>query len=204
MDTLAYEKKLWSEGFQRVMGLDEVGRGCLSGPVVAAGVIFKPGHSIPEITDSKTLSATQRERLSHQIKEQALFWTIQEASVEEIDQINILHASLLAMERCETALNALPDYLLVDGNRYGTTLRPHHCIIKGDLYSQSVAAASILAKVYRDQLMIDLHKLHPHYGWDRNKGYPTEDHYSGLDQYGATLWHRKSFKLAKGSTIDRK
>jgi ribonuclease HII len=197
MDTLAYEKKLWSEGFQRVMGLDEVGRGCLCGPVVAAGVIFEPGTSIPEITDSKALSANQRELLSTRIKEEALFWTIQEASVDEIDRINILHASLLAMERCETHPEAEPDYLLIDGNRYRATLQPHHCIVKGDLHSQSVAAASILAKVHRDQFMIDLHEQHPHYGWDRNKGYPTEDHYAGLHQHGPTPWHRKSFKLTK-------
>lgn len=198
IDTLSLEKKLWDEGFRRVMGLDEVGRGCLSGPVVAAGVIFAPGQSFPEITDSKALSAIKREELSILIKKEAVYWTIQESSVDEIDTLNILHASILAMERCENAVNADPDYLLIDGNRYRATLRSHHCVVKGDLHSQSIAAASILAKVYRDQFMLRLHDTYPHYGWNRNKGYATNDHYEGLRAHGPTEWHRKSFTLEKG------
>lgn len=196
-DTLSIEKKLWEEGFQRVMGLDEVGRGCLSGPVVAAGVIFAPGHAIPEITDSKALHVAKREELSERIKQEAEFWTIQESTVAEIDQLNILQASLLAMERCELAMDADPDFLLIDGNRYRATLRPHHCVIKGDLHSQSIAAASILAKVHRDHLMRMLHESFPHYGWDHNMGYATQDHYDGLRENGPTEWHRKTFKLFK-------
>ncbi len=197
IDTLSIEKKLWDEGFNRIMGLDEVGRGCLSGPVVAAGVIFAPGYSVPEITDSKVLNASKREELNLQIKEEALYWTIQESSVSEIDQFNILNASLLAMERCEMAKGADPDFLLIDGNRYKGTFRPHSCVIKGDLYSQSIAAASILAKVYRDQCMLALHEAYPQYGWDHNKGYATVDHYKGLKEYGPTDWHRRTFKLVK-------
>lgn len=194
-DRLKFEKRLWQEGYQRVMGLDEVGRGCLSGPVVAAGVIFEPGTDIKEIKDSKSLSLKKRTELSGIIKAKASFWVIKWCSPEEIDELNILWASLKAMQKCTEAGEVDPDYLLVDGNRFGSTMLPHKCLIKGDDRSMSIGAASILAKVYRDQWMIRLHEEYPYYGWDTNVGYPTRKHYEGLKKYGITPWHRRSFRL---------
>lgn len=195
IDRLEYEQKLWSEGYKRIMGLDEVGRGCLSGPVVAAGVIFEPGTAIDEIKDSKSLSLDQRVELVEIIKKQAAFWTIKKCSPREIDRLNILWASIKAMQKCTQVDGAEPEYLLVDGNRYGSTIYPHQCIVKGDDKSMSIAAASILAKVHRDNLMIALHEDFPHYGWDTNVGYPTKKHFEGLLEFGITEHHRRSFNL---------
>jgi len=192
---LEFEKRLWDQGFKRVMGLDEVGRGCLSGPVAAAGVIFEPG-SFPEgIRDSKSLGQRERERLAEEIKEKAVFWTIQQCSVKEIDQLNILWASMKAMQKCAETSGADPDYLLVDGNRFGSNVIPHICLVNGDNRSLSIGAASILAKVKRDRLMRNLHEEYPHYGWDSNVGYPTSKHFQGLEKYGITRHHRRSFNL---------
>ncbi|MBN2731063.1 MAG: ribonuclease HII [Balneolaceae bacterium] len=195
MDRLQFEKKLWSEGYTRVMGLDEVGRGCLSGPVVAAGVILNSDDIPKGIRDSKMLSLSERIDYEGIIKEKATYWTVQWCTPDVIDDINILHASLKAMQKCTEQSGADPDYLLVDGNRYGSTIYPHQCIIKGDDRSLSIAAASILAKVYRDNLMKNLHEEYPHYGWDTNVGYPTKEHFSGLQEYGITVHHRRSFRL---------
>lgn len=196
MDRYGFENQLWSEGYRRIMGLDEVGRGCLCGPVVAAGVIIRPDHPLnQDIADSKTLKEKEREELALEIKEESEYWTIQEASAEEIDRINILKASLKAMVRCTEQAGAQPDYLLVDGNRYVPSLIQYKCIVKGDDKSASIAAASILAKVYRDRLMRNLHREFPVYGWDTNVGYPTRDHFNGLRKHGYTKHHRKSFKL---------
>lgn len=195
VDRLKYEQTLWAEGYDRIMGLDEVGRGCLSGPVVAAGVIFEPGTVIEEIKDSKTLSLKQRTGLARTIKEQAAFWTIKQCSPREIDRLNILWASIKAMQKCTDAEGAEPDYLLVDGNRFSNTIYPYQCIVKGDDKSMSIAAASILAKVYRDNMMITLHEEFPHYGWDTNVGYPTQKHFEGLIEFGITKHHRRSFSL---------
>ncbi|GAA5522962.1 ribonuclease HII [Aliifodinibius salicampi] len=195
IDRLQFERQLWSEGFDRVMGLDEVGRGCLAGPVVAGGVIFKPGTFVEEIRDSKTISLKERMSLTEKIKELASFWTVQWCMPAEIDELNILHASIKAMHRCTEAKKARPDYLLVDGNRFSAGLCPHKCLVKGDDRSMSIAAASIIAKVFRDKWMIELHKEYPYYGWDTNVGYPTAQHYSGLEEYGYTEYHRQSFKL---------
>ena len=194
-DRLEFERKLWKEGYDRVMGLDEVGRGCLSGPVVAAGVIFKPGSSIEGVRDSKALTLRERTELALLIKEQAEYWTIQHCSASEIDELNILKASLKAMSRCAEARGADPEYLLVDGNRFGNSLFPHTCIVGGDDRSVSIGAASILAKVYRDELMKKLHRQYPHYGWDTNVGYPTQKHFHGLKKHGITEHHRRSFRL---------
>jgi len=202
IDRIHFERLLWNEGFERVMGLDEVGRGCLSGPVVAAGVIFAPNTFIDEIKDSKTLSLPERKSLTKQIKKEALYWTIQWCSPEEIDELNILHASIEAMNRCAGAEGASPDYLLVDGNRFSSGLCPHKCLVKGDDRSMSIAAASIIAKVYRDEWMIELHEQYPHYGWDTNVGYPTAQHYEGLKEHGATQYHRKSFNLRTDKMIE--
>lgn len=193
---LTFEHQLWAEGFSRVMGLDEVGRGCLAGPVVAAGVILKPNTTIEGVKDSKKLSVSERLRLSQLIKEKAAYWTIQVGDVALIDKINILWASLETMHACALQLEAKPDYLLIDGNRFVTTLLPHRCIVKGDDKSLSVAAASILAKVYRDQMMNELHACYPEFGWSNNVGYPTKEHKDALLNFGYTEHHRKSFNLS--------
>ncbi|MDE0560108.1 ribonuclease HII [Algoriphagus sp. NF] len=177
-------------------GCDEVGRGCLAGPVVAAAVILPEDFSNPWVNDSKKLLKSQREELVEEIKSTALSWAIAEASVAEIDQINILNASFLAMKRAVLGLKTQPHHLLIDGNRWKSDLQiPHTCVIKGDGKYASIAAASILAKVYRDDLMAQLAEDFPYYGWETNAGYPTKVHRKGISDHGATPWHRSSFKL---------
>uniref|UniRef100_UPI0030EBFEBA ribonuclease HII n=2 Tax=Rhodohalobacter sp. 8-1 TaxID=3131972 RepID=UPI0030EBFEBA len=196
LDRYTFEKQLWSEGYTRAMGLDEVGRGCLCGPVVAAGVILDPDTSENlGLKDSKTIKKADREDLSAQIKSEALYWTIKSCSPTEIDKMNILQASLKAMQKCTESRGATPDYLLIDGNKSPATMLPLTCLVKGDNRSASIAAASILAKVYRDDLMVKLHEKYPYYGWNSNVGYPTQEHFAGLETYGYTMHHRKSFKL---------
>ncbi|MGM0588178.1 MAG: ribonuclease HII [Bacteroidota bacterium] len=200
MDRLKFEQKLWNEGLSRVMGLDEVGRGCLAGPVVAAGVILNPDESVPELLkDSKQLDEPQRLKMVAWIKSNALFYSIQEGSIADIDRLNILWASIKAMQTCvEEALaepEYAPQYLLVDGNRFTDSLIPYTCLTKGDDRSASIAAASILAKVYRDDLMRQLHLEYPYFSWDTNVGYPTQAHYQGLSKHGITKYHRRSFNL---------
>jgi ribonuclease HII len=176
-------------------GCDEVGRGCLCGPVVAAAVILPEDYANEFINDSKKLSKSNRENLVEEIKVAALAWSIAEASVEEIDQINILQASILAMNRAIKNLKLLPQHLLIDGNRFKTDLNiPFDCIVKGDGKFASIAAASILAKVYRDNLMADFAKEFPGYGWEKNVGYPTKVHRDGIIKLGLTPLHRKSFR----------
>jgi len=201
MNRIHFEQILWDEGLERVMGLDEVGRGCLAGPVVAAGVIFKPGTFDGAIRDSKALSLKERLKLSQLIQEKAGYWTIQWCLPREIDELNILHASLEAMKKCSEQPDACPDYLLVDGNKFSAGNIPHKCIVKGDDRSMSIAAASIIAKVYRDRWMQQLHDEFPYYSWNTNVGYPTADHYEGLKEYGATKYHRQSFKLRTDKKI---
>lgn len=177
-------------------GCDEVGRGCLAGPVVAATVILPPDYRNPWINDSKKLSKANREDLIEEIKYRASAWAIAESSVEEIDRINILNASFLAMKRAILQLKVQPDHLLIDGNRWRSDLpHPYTCVIKGDGKLVSIAAASILAKVYRDELMEKLALDFPHFGWERNAGYPTPAHRQGIARFGSTIWHRKSFQL---------
>jgi ribonuclease HII len=177
-------------------GCDEVGRGCLAGPVVAAAVILPTSYSNKWINDSKKLGKTQREELISEIKESALAWQIAEASVTEIDQLNIANASFLAMKRAILALQITPEHLLIDGNRWKSDLKiPFDCIIKGDGIYSSIAAASILAKVHRDELMEKLAVDFPHYAWERNAGYPTTAHRDGIRAHGSCIWHRKSFQL---------
>ena len=176
-------------------GCDEVGRGCLCGPVVAAAVILPTDYAHELINDSKKLTKTNRESLVFEIKEHAIAWSIAEASVAEIDQINILNASFLAMNRAIISLDRSPAHLLIDGNRFKTDLEiPYSCIIKGDGKYASIAAASILAKVYRDQLMAEYAMQYPGYGWEKNAGYPTKAHRDGIIKLGLTPIHRKSFK----------
>lgn len=179
-------------------GCDEVGRGCLAGPVVAAAVILPADYSNPWINDSKKICKKQREDLIEEIKDKALAWQIAEASVAEIDKINILNASFLAMTRAVQGLKVLPEHLLIDGNRWKSQLTiPHTCVIKGDGKYASIAAASILAKVYRDRFMEKLAEEFPHYAWERNVGYPTKAHRTGIEHHGDCIWHRKSFRLLK-------
>lgn len=177
-------------------GCDEVGRGCLAGPVVAASVILPVNYHNPWINDSKKLSKSNREELIGEIKDKAIAWAIAEASVEEIDRINILNASFLAMKRAIQELGVKPEHLLIDGNRWRSDLNyAYTCVVKGDGKIASIAAASILAKVYRDELMEKLASEFPHYGWERNVGYPTKAHREGIEKFGSTIWHRKSFQL---------
>ena len=159
-------------------------------------MILPVDYHNPWINDSKKLSKTNREELIEEIKDKSLAWAIAEASVEEIDQINILNASFLAMKRAVLQLTKQPDHLLIDGNRWKSDLQiPFTCVIKGDGKFASIAAASILAKVYRDQLMEKLAMEFPHFSWERNAGYPTKAHREGIEKYGSTIWHRKSFQL---------
>lgn len=182
-------------------GLDEVGRGCLAGPVVAAAVILPKNYTHPILTDSKQLSRDQREKLREELQRDALAWAVSEVSNEEIDRINILKASFLAMHQAlDEVMSQVdgikPDHLLVDGNRFvNYPMIPHTCIVKGDTKFLSIAAASVLAKTYRDELMEKLALEFPHYGWERNVGYPTPFHRRAIQEYGPCRWHRMSFRL---------
>jgi ribonuclease HII len=177
-------------------GCDEAGRGCLAGPVVAAAVILPKDFKHPLLNDSKQLSEKQRNNLKPIIEQHAISWAIGIVDNNEIDQINILNASFLAMHRAIDQLNQKPQHLLIDGNRfrrYGNT--PHTCIVKGDGKYLSIAAASILAKTYRDELMEQAHIDYPHYCWRQNKGYPTKVHRAAIKQFGTTSLHRLTFRL---------
>ena len=177
-------------------GCDEVGRGCLCGPVVAAAVILPSDFANEWVNDSKIIRKTERVALVHEIKKEALSWSVAEACVQEIDRINILNASFLAMERAVLGLKQRPDHLLIDGNRFKSALDiPYTCVIKGDGKMASIAAASILAKVYRDGLMEEYAKTYPGYGWEKNAGYPTRAHRQAIRELGVTPLHRKSFQL---------
>lgn len=179
-------------------GLDEVGRGCLAGPVVAAAVVLPGDYTHPLLNDSKQLTKSQREQLRDEITRDALAWAIAEVSNIEIDEINILQASFLAMHRAVDQLAVLPEHLLVDGNRFVPyPMIPHTCIVKGDAHFLSIAAASVLAKTYRDDLMSRLAERFPAYGWESNVGYPTLHHRRAIKQYGSTPHHRMSFRLLK-------
>lgn len=174
-------------------GVDEVGRGPLAGDVVAAAVILDPDRPVEGLRDSKKLSARQRESVAAEIRECALAWALGRASVAEIDDINILQASLLAMERAVDALSTRPEYVLVDGNRLPRWSYASEPVVKGDDRVPAIAAASILAKVQRDEEMVALEETYPGYGLARHKGYPTAEHLAALKQLGVTPVHRKSF-----------
>ena len=177
-------------------GCDEAGRGCLAGPVVAAAVILPKNYRHQILTDSKKLSKKQREELRLEVESEALAWSIGIASHQEIDEINILNASYLAMHRAIDQLTQKPEYLLIDGNRFKAYPEiPHKCIVKGDSKYYSIAAASILAKTHRDQLMETLSESHPQYHWHTNVGYPTRAHRVAIRDYGITPFHRKTFQL---------
>jgi ribonuclease HII len=180
-----------------IVGVDEVGRGPIAGPVVAAAVILDPNHSIEGLNDSKKLSEKKRDLLAPIIKEHALAWALGRAEVEEIDEINILQASLLAMKRAVEALAIKPSHALVDGNKAPDLACTVTTIIKGDEKEPAIAAASILAKVSRDQEMVEFEAVYPGYGLAKHKGYPTKQHLQALDDLGITPIHRRSFGPVK-------
>ena len=201
MPSLDLERDLWSQGYRHVAGVDEVGRGCLAGPVTAAAVILPEDVSLPGLNDSKQLSASQREELEECIKAEAVAFAVGECSPREIDELNILHAAMEAMRRATNALRPEADYLLVDGNRcFDEPACPAQTLVKGDRRCHAIAAASILAKTARDRLMRELHEEHPYFGWNTNVGYPTKAHYTALAKHGPTAYHRRSFRLQKKPT----
>lgn len=190
--------RYYSPNNQFEAGIDEAGRGCLAGPVTAAAVIMPKSFELSTVDDSKKLSHEQRLELRSVIEKEALAYSVVHISHQVIDQINILQATFKAMHQCVDELNIRPELLLIDGNRFPAYLGIiHQCIIKGDAKYQSIAAASILAKTYRDEYMEKLHRKHPQYGWISNKGYPTNKHRSAIKEFGPTKYHRTSFTLIK-------
>lgn len=175
-------------------GCDEAGRGCLAGSVYAAAVIFPPDYENAELNDSKQLSARRRYALREVVQRDALAWAVGVVEPEEIDKINILNASILAMHRALDQLEVRPEFIIVDGNRFKPYQHiPHQTVVKGDGKYLSIAAASILAKTCRDDYMLRLHEEFPYYGWNHNAGYPTKAHRDGILRHGLTPYHRRSF-----------
>ncbi|OGE27045.1 ribonuclease HII [Candidatus Daviesbacteria bacterium RIFCSPLOWO2_02_FULL_40_8] len=197
--TLSEERHLWRQGYKLVCGVDEVGRGSFAGPVVTAAVIFQPEVVLPAgINDSKLLSAKKRLELDSQIKQLALAWFIDLVDVPVINELGIGQATQLSFINCVQGLKVQPDFILIDGLYIsGIDKIKQKAIIHGDQLSLSIAAASIIAKVYRDRLMEDLAKQHPEFGWDKNKGYGTRAHREAMKQYGLSKQHRRSFSLEK-------
>ncbi len=204
LHNLLAEENYWrKQGYVQVAGVDEAGRGPLAGSVMAAAVILPPEIFLPGLNDSKKLGSGFRKDLARAIKKTALAWSVQEASVEEIDHLNILEASRLAMRRAIANLRPVPDLVLTDGNiPCLTEFGQEKTIIGGDQKCACIAAASILAKVARDQLMLELDQLYPQYGFARHKGYGTPEHLAALKRYGACPWHRQSFKPVQDSRKD--
>lgn len=180
-------------------GCDEAGRGCLAGPVFAAAVILPPDFEHEFLNDSKQLTEAQRNELRPIIEEQAIAWHVAKVTPRKIDKINILNASILGMHMAVKKLKVRPDSLLIDGNRFKPFRGiPHFCVIKGDGKFMSIAAASVLAKTHRDEYMLKLHRTHPQYSWNTNKGYPTQAHRDAIASNGPTRYHRKSFRWVSG------
>ena len=192
--TRTLENALRRRGFVHVAGVDEVGRGCLAGPVVAAAVVLDPDAHIPGVADSKLVPAAERERLHDRIVHRAIAWAVASADVTEIDRINIHQASLVAMRRAILALVPLPDMVLVDAFRVPALPMPQRGVPHGDRRCSAIAAASIVAKVTRDRFMRDLHGRDPRYGFDRHKGYATAFHLDALARFGYSDVHRRSFR----------
>ncbi|MFV0392015.1 MAG: ribonuclease HII [Paludibacteraceae bacterium] len=177
-------------------GCDEAGRGCLAGPVVAAAVILPPDFSCIELDDSKKLTENQRNLLRKIVEEQAVAWHVARVDAKEIDEMNILNASILAMHKAIDGLNIKPEFIIVDGNKFKTYQDiPHQTIVKGDGKYLSIAAASVLAKTHRDEMMQKLHDEYPQYGWNKNKAYPTPKHRKAIAELGVTPYHRMSYRL---------
>ena len=189
----AYEEELFAQGYKLVCGIDEAGRGPLAGPVCAAAVILPPNLEIPGLTDSKKLTDKKRRELMPIIKEQAIAWGIGFASHQEIDEINILQATFLAMERALAELSVKPEFALIDGNREKDFGLPVKTVVKGDSLSANIAAASVLAKVTRDDLMEAQAQEYPQYGFEVHKGYGTKAHYAALTEHGPSPIHRMTF-----------
>lgn len=184
-------------------GCDEAGRGCLIGPVFAAAVVLPGDFNCDGLNDSKKLTARQRETIRQQIESEAVAWAVAEVSHEEIDCINILQASILAMHRALDKLPVVPAFVIVDGNRFKPWREvPWKCHVKGDGTWMSIAAASILAKTHRDEWVSGIHQLYPDYGWGANKGYATATHIEAIGRYGLTPFHRKTFHLKRQMQID--
>jgi len=188
------ENALRRMGFVYVAGVDEVGRGCLAGPVMAAAVVLHPDHYIPRICDSKTVTALEREKLYRRITNEAVCWSVVAVDPDEIDRINIHQASLRAMQRAVLGLAPLPDMVLVDAFRIPEIPMAQRPVIHGDARCTAIAAASIVAKVTRDRAMVELHGRDPRYGFDRHKGYATRDHLDAVERFGYSEAHRRSFR----------
>ena len=193
LDLWEIERELRAEGVGLICGVDEAGRGPLAGPVCAAAVILPPETELPGLNDSKKLSEKKREQLFPEIQQIALAWSVAFASVEEIEERNILGATMLAMNRAIAGLSLTPDLALIDGNRNKEIEVPSRCVVHGDARCASIAAASILAKVSRDHLMLELAREYPQYGFEKHKGYGTRAHYAALREYGPCPAHRPSF-----------
>ncbi|MCX6551422.1 MAG: ribonuclease HII [Acidobacteria bacterium] len=189
-----FERALRRCGFVHVAGVDEVGRGCLAGPVVSAAVILDPDRHIPRLADSKLVPPAERARLSDRIRAEALAWAVGEVGPADIDRMNIRVASLESMRRAVLGLVPQPGFVLVDAFRIPGLMTAQRGIIKGDRRCASIAAASIVAKVYRDGLMMALHEADPRYGYDRHKGYGTPEHLAALGEHGYSIHHRQSFR----------
>ena len=183
-------------GFSLEAGTDEAGRGCLCGPVVAAAVILRKDFTHPFLNDSKQLSKKKREELRPFIEENAIAFGVSFVWQDEVDEINVLQASITGMHRAITELEILPEFIIVDGNKFKNYKEiPHETIVKGDAKYVSIAAASVLAKTYRDEYMEKIHQEFPMYNWQKNKGYPTKEHRNGIRKFGITQYHRKTFRL---------
>lgn len=183
-------------GFKLEAGTDEAGRGCLAGPVVASAVILPEDFSHPFLNDSKQLSEKKRNELRPYIEENALAWAVAFIHNEEVDKLNVLQASITGMHRAIEQLKIAPEFIIVDGNKFRKYKEiPHETIVKGDAKFMSIASASILAKTYRDEFMKKISEEFPDYNWAKNKGYPTKEHRNAIREFGATKFHRKSFKL---------
>ena len=183
-------------GFSLEAGTDEAGRGCLSGPVVAAAVILPKDFTHPFLNDSKQLSEKKRDELRPFIEENAIAFGVSFVWQDEVDKINVLQASITGMHRSIALLQIEPEYIIIDGNKFSSYKDiPYQTIIKGDAKYMSIAAASVLAKTYRDEYMEKIHEEFPMYNWKKNKGYPTKEHRNGIREFGATKYHRKTFKL---------
>lgn len=177
-------------------GTDEAGRGCLAGPVTAAAVILPNDFSHPLLTDSKQLTEKRRVELRSVIESEALNYAVAHVMMEEIDQVNILNASILAMHRAIDQLGTTPEFIAIDGNKFKPYQKiPYRCVIKGDAKYLHIAAASVLAKTYRDDFLAKLHEEYPAYNWKHNKGYPTQEHREAIKKFGPTPYHRRSFRL---------
>lgn len=183
-------------GLELEAGCDEAGRGCLAGPVFAAAVILPLNYQNEQLNDSKKLNHNQRSFLRTLIENDAVAWAVASIDQQKIDEINILNASILAMHNAVQKLTSTPHYLIVDGNRFKSINKiPFHCIVKGDGKYLSIAAASILAKTFRDEYMGKIHSEYPEYRWDKNKGYPTPEHKKAISKFGISPYHRKSFRI---------